>query len=196
MQRILQFLKQRDGAIAIEFAFVAPVMIAMFYIMTELAVALGARADVVNLASAGTDLIAQEKSATTADMSNVFKALSAMLYPYDVTNAIITISSITDDKSGGAIGNDNPTGNVAWSCSQGGTKLTTYTFPPNAKGLLTSGKGGSVIVTIVKYNYVLPFSINFPGLISFSSFPLMTSTFFEKPRRATQIPLDACPSGT
>jgi len=95
-RHVLSFFKRCDGAIAVEFAFVAPVMVAMFFGVTELAQALGARGDVTNLASTGADLIAQESSVTTTDMTNVFAALSDMLYPYPTAAAQITISSVME----------------------------------------------------------------------------------------------------
>ena len=97
--RLLQFITRRDGAIAVEFAFVAPVMIGMFFGLTELALALGVHADVINLSSVGSDLVAQESTITTSDMTNVFSALSAMLYPYSTTPAQITISSVIDNNT-------------------------------------------------------------------------------------------------
>ena len=188
MRRLSHFLKRCDGAIAVEFAFVAPVMLGLFFGLNELAFALGAKGDVANLASAGADLIAQEKSVTGADMTNVFSALSAMLYPYSTTNAQITISSIIDNST-------TTTGKVAWSCTQGGTARTvgaTYTFPTAAQGVITSGGGGSVIMTEVSYSYALPVTVKIPGVINLSGPYAMTSTFYSKPRRVLQIPLAAC----
>ena len=99
-------------------------------------------------------------------MTNVFSALSAMLYPYSTTNAQITISSVIDNNSGGTAGAANPTGTVAWSCTQGGTARatsSTYTFPAAAQGVITSGSGGSVIMAEVSYSYSLPFTVNIPA---------------------------------
>jgi Flp pilus assembly protein TadG len=187
MRRLKKFLKRQDGGIAVEFAFVAPVMLGMFFGLTELALAEGARGAVVNLASVGADLVAQESSVTTADMTNVFAALSAMLYPYPTTNAQITISSITDN-------NTTTTGAVAWSCTQGGTvRSGTYTFPTAAQGVITKGGGGSVIMAEVTYSYSLPITVKIPGVINLSGPYTMTNTFYSKPRRVAQIPLVACP---
>lgn len=188
-RRLLQFLTRRDGAIAVEFAFVAPVMIGMFFGLTELALAMGVHADVINLSSVGSDLVAQESAITTADMTNVFSALSAMLYPYSTTPAQITISSVIDN-------NTTTSGKVAWSCTQGGTARTansTYTFPTAAQGVITSGGGGSVIMTEVSYSYSLPVTINIPGIINLSGPYAMNSTFYSKPRRVAQIPGATCP---
>jgi Flp pilus assembly protein TadG len=180
-RRLIQFLTRRDGAIAVEFAFVAPVMIAMFFGLTDLALALGVRADVINLSSVGSDLVAQESTVTTSDMTNVFSALAAMLYPYSTTPAQITITSVIDN-------NTTTTGKVDWSCNKGGgtthAKNDVFTFPTAAQGVITKGGGGSVIVTEISYSYPMPMTI--PGVIN-ATYP-MSSVFYSKPRRVAQIP--------
>ena len=189
MRRLLGFLTQEGGTIAVEFAFVAPIMIGMFFGVTELALALGAKGDVTNLASVGADLVAQESSVTTTDMTNVFSALSAMLFPYSTANAQVTISSVVDNGT-------TTSGKVTWSCSQGGTPRATNsvsTFPSTAQGVITSGSGGSVIMAEVTYSYSLPFNISIPGAINLSGPYTMSNTFYSKPRRVSQIPLQACP---
>ncbi|HWY61007.1 MAG TPA: TadE/TadG family type IV pilus assembly protein [Rhizomicrobium sp.] len=189
MRRLLQFLTRESGSIAVEFAFIAPVMIGMFFGLNELALALGAKADVFDLTSAGADLVAQESAVTTADMTNVFSALSAMLYPYSTASAQITISSVIDN-------NTATTGKVAWSCSQGGTARaanSVYTFPTAARGVITQGGGGSVIMNEVTYSYSLPFVVTIPGVINLTGPYAMTDTFYSKPRRVAQIPMGACP---
>jgi Flp pilus assembly protein TadG len=197
MRRLTGFFSRKDGAIAVEFALVAPVMVGLFFGLSELALALGVKGDVVNLASVGADLIAQEKSATTSDMTNVFSALSAMLYPYSTTNAQITVTSVIDNSSGGASGNANPTGKVAWSCTQGGTARaanSTFSFPTAAQGVITSGSGGSVIMAEVTYTYSLPFTVNIANVINLSGPYTLTNTFYSEPRKVLQVTApSACP---
>ena len=190
MRRLINFFARRDGAIAVEFALVAPVMLGLFFGLSELALALGAKGDVTNLASVGADLIAQESAATTSDMTNVFAALSAMLYPYSTTNAQITISSVIDNSSGGTAGNANPTGTVAWSCTQGGTARTansTYSFPAAAQGVVTSGSGGSVIMAEVSYSYSLPFTVHITNVINLTGPYTLSNTFYSKPRKVLKV---------
>ncbi len=197
MARLTDFFKRNDGSMAVEFAFIAPVMLGMFFGLTQLALALGVRNDVVDLASTGADLVAQEKAVTTADMSNVFSALSAMLYPYSTTPAQITITSLIDNNSAATAGAANPTGKVAWSCTQGGTARTanaTYSFPTAAQGVITRGSGDSVIMAEVTYVYTLPFTVGIPGFSSLTGPYTMTSTFYSKPRKVAQVTApSACP---
>jgi Flp pilus assembly protein TadG len=172
----------------VEFAFVAPIMLGLFFGLTELALALNAKTDVIDLTSVGADLIAQESSVNTGDMTNVFNALSAMLFPYSAASAQITISSVIDN-------NTASTGKVAWSCAQGATARATnsiYTFPTAAQGVITQGGGGSVIMAEVTYSYSLPFSVTLPGIINLTGPYSITDTFYAKPRRVAQIPLVSC----
>jgi Flp pilus assembly protein TadG len=86
-----RFRRDHKGLAAVEFALILPVMITLFFGIVELSMALAARADVTNMASIAADLVAQESSMTAQDMSNVFAASSAILYPYSTTPATITV---------------------------------------------------------------------------------------------------------
>ncbi len=168
--------KEKSGLAAVEFAFVLPVMVSFFLGLVELGQALGGRADVQNMASIGSDLIAQESQVTDSDLQNVYGALSAMLFPYPTSGIQITISSIVDSGTAG-------TGKVAWSCTSGGTQLatnSTWTLPNSS--LITAGGGGSVILTQITYNYSMPESQLFVGNVAWSN------VFYSKPREVAQIP--------
>ena len=174
-----RLLKREDGLAAVEFAFVLPVMLSFFMGLIEVSQALACRANVTNLASTGADLIAQESSVTGADMTNVFNALSAMLFPYSTTGAHITITSIVDN-------NTSTTGKVAWSCTQGGTARAVNSIVTIPTGLITAGGGGSVILTEVSYSYSSAISTYFVGNVT------MTNSFYAKPRLVSKISLVAC----
>jgi Flp pilus assembly protein TadG len=175
-----RFWKQTDGLAAVEFAFVLPIMLSFFLGLIEVSQALSCRASVTDLAATGSDLIAQESSVTTADMSNVFNALAAMLFPFDASKAKITISSIVDN-------NTTTTGKVAWSCTYGGTARTANSVVTVPTGIIVPGGGGSVILSEVTYNYGSPISGYFVKNLT------MTNIFYSKPRLVSQISLVACP---
>lgn len=176
-----RFGKSDSGLAAVEFAFLAPVMIAMFFGMVELSQGLSARADVNNVASTTADLVAQASAVSSTDMQNVFAASSAILYPNSLTDSKgkpilkIVVTSVVDSGS-------TTSGKVAWSQSSTGAAAdaratgSSVTVPT---GLIASG--GSVILTEVSYIYSSATSQTITGPIT------MTSTFYAKPRRVQQI---------
>jgi Flp pilus assembly protein TadG len=191
MRKRFHLWKNEQGLAAVEFAFVAPVMISMLLGLVELSQALLVRADVTNMASTGADLIAQESQVTTADMTNVFNALTAMLYPADPSLAKIVITSIKDNGSNGA------TGTVAWTCSYGGTDPhtvgQTLNLPQPSESsagstplMMTSG--GSLILAEITYSYSSPISYFLTGTRTLSN------NFYSHPRQIAQIPMSGgCP---
>lgn len=183
LKKILRFGKDRDGLAAIEFAFIAPVMVTLFFGTMELAQALSCRTDVGSVASTAGDLVAQESTITTADLSNVYNAATAILYPYypnfSTVKPTIRITSIIDTGNTGS-------GKIAWTCTQAGSgTLTpssrstgqTVTLP---QPIMTSGN--SIIMAEVSYGYSSPISSMIVGT------PNMTNVFYTRPRQVAQIP--------
>jgi len=181
------FRKANDGVAAVEFALILPVMIAMFFGVVELSLALTCRADVSVMASTAADLISQESIATAADLSNVYAAAGTLLYPYydpSVTGSAkptIRITSVIYD----TVSKSTTAGKIDWTCTQSGSGTLTPTS--RAKGdtvtlpqaLMTTS--GSVIIAEVAYNYASPTTQVLTGAIN------MTNNFWTKPRRVSQI---------
>ena len=86
---------------------IAPVMITMYFGVTELANAYDANTKATAVASTAADLIAQEKIVCDAEMTDAFTALNAIMYPFPPNSMKIRISSLID--------NGNGTVKVAWS---------------------------------------------------------------------------------
>jgi Flp pilus assembly protein TadG len=171
------------GLAAVEFAFVLPILLTMLLGLVELSQALSLRADVINMASTGSDLIAQESTVASTDLTNVYNALGAMVFPFDPTKATITLTSVID----GGVGN---TPKVAWSCTQGGSLQVKGAAPSVAlpAGLITAGDGSSVIWSRITYAYNSPISYFLVGTKNW------TNDFYEKPRRVLQIPVTGSPA--
>jgi Flp pilus assembly protein TadG len=175
-----RFGRARDGAAAVEFAFLLPVMLVMFFGVVEVSRALSCRADVINVASTAADLTAQASSLSTSDVSNVFSAASAILYPYDTSTARIIITSIVYNTTSKSL----TSGNVAWSCANTGSPHGSGSIALPA-GLMT--ENGSVIMAEITYTYTSPTTKVITGPMT------MTNTFYTKPRRVAQIPAPTCP---
>lgn len=187
--KLRRFTRATEGLAAVEFAFLLPVMITIFFGLVEVSAAVTCRAEVSDVASTAADLVAQETTATTADLSNVYNASNTILYPYyDPTVSTgpksvkpnLTLASIIDN---GAV--DFKSGKVAWVCAQGTPAVSVGQIVNFGQPLMTTG--GSVLYAVITYNYVSPTTKVITGAIT------MTNSFFSKPRRTAQIPLQACP---
>ena len=171
------------GLAAVEFALLLPVMLTLFFGVVEVSLALACRADVTAVSYTAADLIAQESTIAPADISNVWSAISAILYPYSTTAAQITLTSVNYD----TVGKSLTSGKVAWSCTKGGTARTVGQSVTLPTGLMTTN--GSVIMSEITYAYTSPTTRIITGPLS------MQNTFYTKPRRVAQIGApSSCPS--
>jgi Flp pilus assembly protein TadG len=172
---MLKFLrrawKAKGGLAAVEFAFIAPVLITIAFGTIEVSSALECNANVTLVASTAADLVAQDTQVTNADMANIFAVVTSMLYPFPASGAKVVISSVVSNGSNGA--------KVAWSDALNGTARTVGSAVTVPTGLIASG--GSVIYVEVTYAYTSPSTqvINAPLN--------MTNNFFTKPRRVALI---------
>ncbi len=169
-----RFRKSRGGVAATEFALIAPVMIALYFGITELCDALTANMKVTTVASTAADLTAQKKTITNSDMNDIFAALTSLMYPYSTSpNMTIIVSSLVD------AGNSQV--KVAWSSAQNATARSVNSVVTVPTGLVTSGGGGSVIFAEVTYNYSSPAGHLIYGTIT------MSDKFYLRPRQTAQI---------
>jgi Flp pilus assembly protein TadG len=169
-----RFAACAKGLAAVEFAMVAPLMISMYFGVTELSDGYTASSKVTAVASSAADLVAQKSSICNADMTDIFSAVSAIMFPYPINNMTVVISSVVD--------NGNNTVKVAWSDAQNGSARAVGSAVTIPSGLITSGSGGSIILSEVTYNYSSP-----TGHLIYGSVPL-SDKFYLHPRRTAQIP--------
>jgi Flp pilus assembly protein TadG len=168
---LARFLSAKDGMAAVEFAMLAPVLVAMFLGSIELTDALACKQKVTGMAATAADLVAQETSVSSSDISNVFSAINSIVYPYPVSGLKIVITSLTYVSA--------TTGKVAWSDAQNATARSVNATVTVPSGVITSG--GSVILVEVTY----PYSSTLAKYLS--STTNMTSTFYARPRRSTSV---------
>jgi len=161
-----------EGMVAVEFALIAPVMLVIFFGVSELSDGLEANTKVISVVSSAADLVAQEKVICNAEMADVFAALNAIMFPYPVNNMQIRISSLVDAGSGLVT--------VAWSDAQNMTPRTVNSpFVGLPAGLMDPS--GSVIYTEVAYNYTSVSGQWLHGTI------VLGDKFYTHPRKVAQI---------
>ena len=101
MRRLLsRFARDKRGVSAVEFAFLAPLMIAMYLGVVEISDGVAADRKVTLTAGALANLTAQSQTLLTADMTNIFTASTAILKPYSVGNLKATVSCLKIDSLG------------------------------------------------------------------------------------------------
>jgi Flp pilus assembly protein TadG len=161
-----------DGIIATEFALIAPILIASYFGVTELSDGYIAKSKLTTVTSTAADLTAQDTTICDAEITDIFAAVTAIMFPYPTNNMKITISSVID------AGNGNV--KVAWSDAQNTTPRapnSSVTLPAG----LTLASGGSVVLAEVTYDYSSPAGHMLYGSIQ------MSDQFFMHPRRTAQI---------
>jgi Flp pilus assembly protein TadG len=164
------FRSASHGAVAVEFALLLPVMVAMLFGSISAASLVRASMKIWNVAQAIGDLVAQQTSLSAAQMNDFCKGGALTLAPLS-GGFTATVASVTYVAGGSRVVNWQDT-----TC--GGTAManalalgTPYT--PNA--------GDSVIVAQATYVYSFPPSYILPPSFTF------TRTTYSRPRAGTAV---------
>lgn len=175
-----RLLAERDGIAAVEFAFVAPIMLFLLVAAVDLGNAITTNRKITAAAQSTADLVAQELQLSDAEVDNAFNAFDLMLSPFDASERNITIYSVVMDEDSSAL-------SVDWQEKRGPAPIsaTTDDLPD---GLLTPGF--SIIVVKADYNHqtflgglLLPML----GPVGSSSYQMEDEAFL-RPRRVPFIP--------
>lgn len=145
------FLQNRSGLAAVEFAFIAPVMILLFFGMIEGSAAYSTNRRVLLSANTLADLVAQETSITKSSLEDLFTGMENVLdaggAPVDFRVVSVILDPDTDEVK------------VHWSLASDGTTPyaagSTYTGDVDA-GLLDDAS--SLIVAETDFDYASPIS--------------------------------------
>jgi Flp pilus assembly protein TadG len=138
-----RFVADRRGTSAVEFAVLLPLMLIMYFGSIQITDAISADRQVTLVASTVAEITSQYSQVSSTDVSNILGAASAVLAPFPVANASVTLSSVTIDASGNAT--------VAWSSSLNGTQRSGTVTNLIPQGLLVPNT--SVIWGEATYNY-------------------------------------------
>ena len=145
MTRLLRsFKSDRDGASAIEFAILAPLLITLYFGCVEITDGIATDRKVTLTAGALANLTSQSQTISADGMTNILNASAAVIKPYSVGNLTATISCLKIDGDGIA--------KVKWSATLNGTaraENSTVTLPDAALQVPNS----SLVWSEVTYNY-------------------------------------------
>ncbi|MBP8246079.1 MAG: pilus assembly protein [Phenylobacterium sp.] len=168
--QLKHLIKDRRGAAAVEFAFIAPVMILMYYGLAELTQAMMADRRASHVASAIGDLVAQDTAINTTEINDIFNVGEAIIAPFPTSGLSMRVTSIRKDSTGAI--------QVMWSKSSGsmGVLSSVASLPA---GLIANNE--SVILAESSYVYNSATKKALPNALTF------TQKYYLKPRKTAQV---------
>jgi Flp pilus assembly protein TadG len=163
------------GVSAVEFAMIAPVMIAFYFGMAEFCQGYMAQKRMGHVSAMVADLVAQEETVATANLDDIFQIGGLIMKPFSTTPLKQRISSVTQT-SGVA--------KVTWSRGRGMAGRVvgeTITLPA---GLISDGE--SIIVSEATYDYDSPVDYLMPAVTRFSHI------YYLRPRTVDNVTCTDC----
>lgn len=175
---LISLIRDRRGVSAVEFALIAPVMIALYLAMTEVTMGLMADRRSDHVASAVGDLAAQVSTTSIGDINDVFSVGEEVMKPFPIDALNMRLTSVKMDASNVA--------KVTWSRSHGAglpayTKNTVITLPAN---LIAADE--SVIMAEVRYTYTSPLAQTLPTPLVYNH------RYYLRPRRSETVACTDC----
>ena len=193
--RARRFGRDRRGVAAIEFAFIVPVLLIMYFITMEASQAIETSKKVSRIGSMVADLVTQQQTVVKANLEAMMKIGSTTLLPYNrsTPKIIITAIQMSDDAT--------PTVTVVWS-----RKLVGSAYSVDA----TAGSTTTVPATLrIRNTFLIRVESDLGytpviawdgtsngqkalGLLGTFSHISMSETYYLRPRRSTTIPCSDC----
>jgi len=154
------------GVAAIEFAFIAPVLITLYFGVAELTQAMIAQRRNSHAASTIGDLVAQSTCVTDANLTDIFTVADAILSPFPVATLKMRVTSISANAAG--------TTTVDWSKGSGMTALGAGSAISVPAGVISANQ--SIVKSETSYTYTSPVNYILPSPITF------TNAYYLRPR--------------
>jgi Flp pilus assembly protein TadG len=174
-RRLSGFWRDRRGVSAVEFAFIAPVLIVMYCGLAELTQAMMAQRRLSNIASAIGDLVAQSPQTGPTKMADIFSMGSIIMAPFPVTNLKMCVYSVTSDSAGkDTVAWSKPSTTGMTNCPNAGDKPTDI-----AAGVLPASQ--SVIIAKASYAYTSTIKLVMPKTMTFNR------TYYLRPRKSDTV---------
>ncbi len=170
-RRVRAFREDLSGTSAVEFAFILPVMVVLYFGCVEISQAVSLNRKVTAASSAAGDLVAQASVITAGEMDDIIDATEAIIAPYPIAPLETIVSSVWINEDGDA--------SVIWSCAENATKRAAGSPVEIPEDLLIPET--SLIMAEIDYVYVSPFSDLFGG-----SVPL-GEVFYLRPRKVSAV---------
>ncbi|MBZ9678040.1 TadE/TadG family type IV pilus assembly protein [Mesorhizobium sp. ES1-1] len=193
LQKAARFCSDRSGVAAVEFAFIVPILLIMYFVTMEASQAVETSKKVSRIGSMVADLVTQQPNITRADLDAIMKIGTSALQPYNrsLPNITITAIQVTTDAT--------PKVNVVWSRKVvNGVYSTPITLPATTTVPTSLKVAGTFLVRVesqLGYRPVITWAAGSQqslGLTSAFNSISMDETYYLRPRRSLTIPCGDC----
>ena len=183
MSAFKQFARDQRGLAAVEFALLAPALIALYFGLAELTEAGMATHKVRHVASAVGDLASQNPTLTPGQITDIFSVAQSLLTPFPTAPLKLRLTSVTVNAANTPV--------VDWSEGTGlspYSKGATLTLPASASNASKPfvAVGQTVIVSEAQYAWSSPIGYFLPNATQ------LTDTSYSVPRGGSNLPCPAC----
>lgn len=193
LKQARRLFRDRRGLAAVEFAFIAPLLLSMYFVTMEVSQGIEANKKVGRIGSIVADLITQQSQVTVDDLKAITDVSLSVLQPYNRSQPNITITAIKISKD------ETPVATVAWSLERDGqtymkpyTKDAPVSIPPE---LLLSDTFLIRVESGLGYKPVITWSASDKPVLglaaAFDGIP-MGETYYLRPRMSKEISCDDC----
>lgn len=170
------FWRDRRGVVAVEFAFVAPMLLLFYCGMAELTEAMMAERRLSHVAASIGDIVARDTRLTDARRNDVFQVGGVLMAPFPAGKLQMCLYSVISDANGRDVVDWSEPHNSPKDCPAedtvlGDDAIAASVLPPNS----------SVIVSKASYDYQSPIKLVMPNPIVFRR------TFYLKPRLSDTV---------
>lgn len=161
----------RRGVSAVEFAMLAPILIAFYFGLAEFCQGFMAQKRMGHVSATVADLIAQNATVTEDEITDIFSIGTLIMRPFSATPLSQRLTSVTMDEDGAVI--------VDWSRGAGMTPRATGETVTVPDGLIAENE--SLVMTEVTYDYDSPVDYLMPTITRFSH------TYYLRPRVSENV---------
>jgi Flp pilus assembly protein TadG len=173
---VFSLIRDRRGISAVEFALVAPVLIAFYFGLAEFCQGYMAQKRMGHATAMAADLTAQEDVVTPAQVSDFFAIGALIMKPYSATPLKMRLSSVTKDSLGVA--------RVDWSQGSGMTARAVNSTMAIPADMI--GNNESLVVSESTYDYDSPVDYLMPSITRFSHI------YYLRPRTTDKTECPTC----
>ena len=164
----------RRGVSAVEFALLAPIMIAFYFGLAEFCQGFMAQKRMGHASAMVADLVSQTDIITPAQLDDVFEIGGLIMKPFSANPLKLRVSQLTRDNNGVV--------KVVWSRGKGWIARTVGSTVTIPAGLIDNGE--TIIFSEATYDYDSPVDYLMPAITRFSH------TYYLRPRLTEQVTLD------